>query len=327
MSAWVYEALYRLLFVLHAACAAYVAGGTAWLSARGLRGLVTPLPDDEPLAATLRDWLPFVLGLAITFGVGPLLFVQLLDGEAFYTANLLLSHRFMALLPALIVGFYLLYVQKTEWSWVTSRVGRFVVPFGAFLCFGFTAWSWSENHLLSLSRDAWTGFYARGPGFFGHPDLLPRLLVFAGVALQAVVAGLTVQRRAALPIARLAGVVGAGVALVLLGFALHPPVEGVTAVGGPGGLALGVEVLLLGLWIAAVRRGRAPRGLTVVAVLVVIERVAAVRALVRAAYGGTGHVEEYASAQGFVVFVLALVAGIGAILFAVWRVRRDLRAV
>ena len=36
--------------------------------------------------------------------------------------------RIMAILPALIVGFYLLYVQKTSWLVVTSRLGRAAVP-------------------------------------------------------------------------------------------------------------------------------------------------------------------------------------------------------
>ena len=91
-----YRWLYHVTFVPHLLCAAYVAGGTAWLVWLGLRERSAV---GDRIADSIRDWLPFVLGLAITFGVGPLLFVQMLDGPAFYTANLLLSHRFMALLP------------------------------------------------------------------------------------------------------------------------------------------------------------------------------------------------------------------------------------
>ena len=47
----------------------------------------------DPLAAPLRDWLPFVLSAAITAGIAPLLFVQILYQRAFYTANLLLFNR------------------------------------------------------------------------------------------------------------------------------------------------------------------------------------------------------------------------------------------
>src|SRR5690606_13473055 len=52
----------------------------------------------------LRDWMPFLLGVAITAGVAPLLFVQILYQKNFYTANLLLFNRWMAILPVLIVG-------------------------------------------------------------------------------------------------------------------------------------------------------------------------------------------------------------------------------
>ena len=52
----------------------------------------------------VRDWLPAILGLAITTGIAPLLFLQILYKRQFYTANLLLFNRFMLLLPALIVG-------------------------------------------------------------------------------------------------------------------------------------------------------------------------------------------------------------------------------
>ena len=55
-----------------------------------------------------------MLGLAITAGVAPLLFLQVLYRRQFYTANLLLFNRFMLLLPALIVAYYMLYLIKSQ---------------------------------------------------------------------------------------------------------------------------------------------------------------------------------------------------------------------
>ena len=60
----------------------------------------------------VRDWLPAILGLAITTGIAPLLFLQILYKHQFYTANLLLFNRFMLLLPALIVAYYMLYLDQ-----------------------------------------------------------------------------------------------------------------------------------------------------------------------------------------------------------------------
>ena len=68
----------------------------------------------DAIAATVRDRLPFMLGCGITAGVAPLLFVQLLHQRRFYTANLLLGPRWLAVVPALIVGFYALYLAKAR---------------------------------------------------------------------------------------------------------------------------------------------------------------------------------------------------------------------
>ena len=320
MSDLVYHALYRLLFVVHAVFAAYVAGGTLWLTVRGLRKGA----DEDPIAATLRDWLPFVLGLAITFGVGPLLFIQLIDGSAFYTANLLLSHRFMALLPALIAGFYLLYVQKTGWRWVGSRAGRLLVPLAAFLCFGFTAWSWSENHLLAQSPEVWPDVYVRQPGFFGHGELPFRLLVFAGFALQSVAVLVAAQSRALRAdtgARRHLGLLAMlGAVAVLTGLLLHPTVEGVSLLGWTGAV-----ILLAGaVVVAASLRALLPA--TIVALTVLAERLTALRETVRIARGGADELAETASAQGFVMFCATLALVAVAVTWSVLRVRSELRA-
>ena len=47
---------------------------------------------------------------SLTTGVAPLLFVQVLYGHFFYTANILLGWRWLAILGVLIVGFYAVYL-------------------------------------------------------------------------------------------------------------------------------------------------------------------------------------------------------------------------
>src|SRR4029079_14901328 len=117
-------ALYVATLALHAAFIGYVVAGTAYALLR-----------DDALARTVRDRLPFMLGCGITAGVAPLLFVQLLHQHRFYTANLLLGPRWLAVVPALILGFYALYVGKLS--------ARFRTPALAvgILCFLFVAWS------------------------------------------------------------------------------------------------------------------------------------------------------------------------------------------
>ena len=174
-----YLVLYVVTLVIHVVFMNYVLAGSlyvAWVSV--FTGGESLRRQKTPMASTLRDWLPFALSAAITAGVAPLLFIQVLYQRRFYTANLLLFHRWMLILPVLIVGFYLLYVLKSRriggWSgWLRGAVGV-----GAFLCFAFVAYSWTENHLLSLESDEWVTFYASGSMIYGHVQLLPRLGVW-----------------------------------------------------------------------------------------------------------------------------------------------------
>lgn len=168
-----YLTLYVVTLLIHVAFMNYVlAGSTCLMLGLGRSKAGTA---GDALAHILQDWLPFALGLAITAGVAPLLFLQILYQEEFYTANLLLSHRWMAILPVLIVGFYLLYLQKTKWLQARGTTVTWLVRTIAWLCFAFIAWSWTENHLLSLQRSSWVAQYESGRWTFQSAELIPRL--------------------------------------------------------------------------------------------------------------------------------------------------------
>jgi hypothetical protein len=155
--------LYVLTFALHAVFASYVVAGAAYALVRR---------DD--LAARTRDRLPFMLGLAITAGVAPLLFLQLLYQHRFYTANLILGARWGAVVPALIAGFYALYIAKAK-----SRLARAALGVGL-ACFVFVAWSWTELHLLMEDEPAWRAMYAAGERLYTDAPVAPRLVLWLG---------------------------------------------------------------------------------------------------------------------------------------------------
>ncbi len=153
-------AFYLCLFVatlaIHFVFMSYVLAGTLWILAGTLS---SPRTGTSPITAMLKDWMPLMLSGAITAGVAPLLFIQILYREQFYTANLLQFHRWMAVLPVLIALFYLLYVLKA----LDGR-RRLLQVIASLLCAGcvlFVAWSWVGNHALSLqSQEHWTALYA-----------------------------------------------------------------------------------------------------------------------------------------------------------------------
>jgi len=174
-----YLALYVITLVVHVVFMNYVLAGSAYLAMDAMRPAHCRAADQiGTAAALLRDWMPFALSAAITAGVAPLLFVQILYQERFYTANLLLFHRWMSILPVLIVGFYALYLLKRpsapRRNWVRVAIG--LAPFAAI---AFTAASWTENHLLSQQPQQWPSFYESGRMVYRSPEMLPRLLVWS----------------------------------------------------------------------------------------------------------------------------------------------------
>jgi hypothetical protein len=154
-------ALYLATLALHAVFIGYVVAGTAFVLIR----------RDDPISATVRDRLPFMLGAGITAGVAPLLFVQLLYQHRFYTANLLLGPRWLAVVPVLILGFYGLYIQK-----VSERFRRRALVI-SLACFVFVGWSWSELHELMKADPAWHDFYAAGSRMYFNGSIVPRAAV------------------------------------------------------------------------------------------------------------------------------------------------------
>ncbi len=285
-------AFYLVLLVatllVHMVFMHYVLAGSAYLAVGRLAG--RSRCERFGWQRVLVDRLPFATGLAITAGGAPLLFMQILYQREFYTANLLLSHRWMAILPVLIVAFYLLYLQKSAWIARRAWGWRIAVAAASFLGFAFIAWSWTENHLLSLDEAAWGPLYGSGELRYSTPGLLPRLAgwflaAFPTLAIELywqgrllgvpldrppaaedIVAGLSPLRRLALT--ALAGLAGFVIAAAWYWPTLGPAPR--SAVVGPLGLPWGLAAAA-GLavqaccWLAAAVRDRMPTALAVLA--------------------------------------------------------------
>ena len=182
-----YLTLFVVTLVLHVLFMNYVLAGTAWLAWSIVTGRVrlgaksAEIAKKEPATSEsiLADWIPTMLSGAITAGVAPLLFVQILYQREFYTANLLLFNRWMSILPVLIIGFYSLYVLRSNWLTKRSSLVKTLTGLLPFLCVAFVAYSWTENHLLSVnSPEQWRAFYAEDKEIYFEPQIIPRLAVW-----------------------------------------------------------------------------------------------------------------------------------------------------
>lgn len=319
-----YVLLLVVTFAAHALLVGFVLGAAAWATARALVG------GDDPVAAAARDWLPFALGAAITAGVAPLLLIQVLYQHRVYTATLLMSHRFMAIVPALIAGFYLLYLGKSVRARAWSGARRGLVSGAALLAFLFVAWSWIEEHTLAAAgAETWVAHYRDGRVFHRDPVIAVRLALWLGLAAVAFATGaawLAGARAGRAELRRLGG-------LGLTGLA----VAAAAAVGTVGGRAgelpamatpwlvlagSGAAVTAAGMIALAGGRGRAGRRLATVGAVALFLAVAALREVDRA------HAIEWRAtldgAQGLPLFVVCLLLATGAIAWCARLVRRHL---
>ncbi len=302
-------ALYLVTFALHAVFVSYVAAGTAYALVAAVRR------SRDPIAERTRDWLPFLLGAGITAGVGPLLFIQLLYQRRFYTANLLMGPRWGAVVPALIIGFYALYLAKAS-----ERRRKLALGVGL-ACFGFVAWSWTELHVVMLDDPAWRAMYGSGERFTFDLAIVPRLATWCGamLALFAAVAAWPAEptgRR------RLAGLALAGLgvcgAVSVASIAVHHDLD---AAHGWTPILIGAAVVAVAGWGATMRRPDGPglviaTGATTLALLAgTIVREAPRLALIERARITTVH------ASGIAVFFATLAVGVALITWVIRTVR------
>lgn len=151
------------------------------------------------VARILHQIIPVCLSLAITFGVAPLLFVQVLYGPFFYTSSTLFGPAWLLLPLLVLAGFYLVYWLSYRGSnaivgrvgtWDSQPMKRLAVACVASVCFLGVAWILTQNHVLSLHPDRWAvdGQWKIGRWYVPVPMAVPRYLhnVVGAVAVAAL---------------------------------------------------------------------------------------------------------------------------------------------
>ena len=180
-----YLLLYVFTFAVHQLFMHYVAAGSLLLSIDALRGQLGSTndgskPGNSSIEQIVRDWLPFQLSAAITAGVAPLLFVQILYPKQFYTANLLLGWRWMIVVPILILAFYGLYLLKSNWLLRANRSLRIFVAASLSIAFLFVGFCWTVNHTIANSESDWTTIYRTTEIPIQSGYLISRMAIWIG---------------------------------------------------------------------------------------------------------------------------------------------------
>jgi hypothetical protein len=121
--------------------------------------------------------LPIFTSFAITQGIVPLLFIQLLYGPLFYTSSILMGSYWISIVFILIIAYYLLYIYKFNFK----KLGAFApwLLIAASLLFLVIAYIFTNNMTLMLQPEKWLELSKSTAGLalnHAEPQILPRLL-------------------------------------------------------------------------------------------------------------------------------------------------------
>jgi hypothetical protein len=105
--AWLVQVLLVFTFILHLVLMNLLVGGAVMLAVSSLFGRHNPRHRD--LARRVVQVMPPVVAFTITLGVAPLLFLQLLYGQFFYTSSVLMAWAWLAVVLLLVVAYYGIY--------------------------------------------------------------------------------------------------------------------------------------------------------------------------------------------------------------------------
>ena len=194
---WLFHVLLVFTFFLHLIFMNLTLGGT--LLAAIAHGASGGRRDDfrAVLSGRLMAINTYGISLTITTGIAPLLFMQLIYQQFFYTATILLAPAWFAMLGLLVVGYYAAYLHKFRDNPALARGGGFWLVLSA-LMFSLIGMIHVAVNLVHAQPEKWGALSNGSWSVLSDASYWPRLLhfVFAGIAFAALVTAWWAVRRA-----------------------------------------------------------------------------------------------------------------------------------
>jgi hypothetical protein len=199
---WGWFYLFQVLtFIAHILVMNVMLGAAIIALVHHLRGK----KETDPLTRTISVKLPFTVAFAVNFGVAPLLFMQVLYGQFLYTSSVLMAVYWLGVVGLVIIGYACAYVYDFRYASLGGLKTLFIGM--TTLCLLTVAFIFTNNMTLMLQPERWAAHLDNGAGTLLNlhdPTLLPRYLHI--VASSTAVAGLALallhSRRANDPLAR-----------------------------------------------------------------------------------------------------------------------------
>jgi len=179
---WVFKLLLLATFFLHILAMNLMFGGAVLaLVAKRSKNR----EQGNRMFADIAKKLPSLLPATITIGIAPLLFLQVLYGQFFYTSSVIVAWPWFLVLIFLTLAYYGFYYASFKGSQSPEKA-KTVMSFSLILVF-IIGFIYSNNLTLSQTPSRWAGKYFADPrGWnlnWSEPTLIPRFLHFFVAAI------------------------------------------------------------------------------------------------------------------------------------------------
>ena len=167
---WIFLFLLQLTLTLHFVAMGLTVGGTALLAWSSF----SRSENMAKLSNFLSRFLVITLSFTITLGVAPLLFIQVLYGQIFFTTSILMGWWWLLLLAMLMIAYYSLYLYQHKRA-SSPLVARWA-PLVSLVLMALIALLFVMNFKLFYRYDEWKAIYTGGvSGWFLNLDM-PQVL-------------------------------------------------------------------------------------------------------------------------------------------------------
>ncbi|MBI9070944.1 MAG: hypothetical protein JEY94_05065 [Melioribacteraceae bacterium] len=173
---WVFILLEQLLFLLHIIVINAALGGAIITLVKRFK-----MKDEEYTAlykpAAVK--LPILIALGINFAIPPLLFLQVVFGNLFYSSSVLMAVYWIMIIPLLVIAYYGFYIHSAKLT-SSPRFSKAAIACSILIML-YIGLMLVTNNSLMVQPEKWSAYFENRGGTilnFSDPAIFPRYLHF-----------------------------------------------------------------------------------------------------------------------------------------------------